>query len=464
MKRIAILTAGGDTPALNATIYGVVTKANEHKVEVLGLFRGFEALFDARVPHVRLNPLFGVIPELDPNRGGTILGASRKYVNSSDPDLVNDLCGRFKSLRIDGLICVGGDGTINGLQPFCQTVPTVLAPKTIDNDLGLNYPGEADEWRRVEDRSTECGYRYEVDEEARANHKTLRLEQIVNYVTPGYATAVFVSAGGIQRIRTTAESHRRLALVEVMGRQSGFLALGSAYGQPDIILIPEVPIDLSRLVGRVKEIYERQQNVVLVCGEGVVNADGRPLGARASSRSDPSGNVVLHGAAERLRQILVDEIGDEYFRRSARKESADRSIFTRKVGHTQRGGRPVSFDRYHAAMLGGKAVEMLLEGKNNSVATLTYIDDALHVDSCSANSLRDKWGVIHPRQVHHSFYDDDKLHIAEDGVNYLLPIFTGALGIDDTEHLRQTIFDSGNLLRRYHSVNRDMQRRIEFLE
>lgn len=465
MKRIAILTAGGDTPALNATIYGAVTKANERNIEVFGLLRGFDALFDPRLPHVRLNPLRGVIPELDPNRGGTILGASRKYVDAEDGDFVGQLCGSLKQLQIDGLICVGGDGTMNGLQPLCESVPTVLAPKTIDNDLGLNYPGEADDWIRVDDDSKECGYRYELDPRARERHAKLRLDQIVNYATPGYATAVFVSAGGVQRIRTTAESHRRIAVVEVMGRHSGFIAIGSAYGQPDIVLIPEIPVDVPRLVDRVKEIYERQQNVVIVCGEGVVDAEGKPLGASRSTSSDPAGNVALSGAAECVRRILIDEIGDEYFRKLARKVSAERSIFTRKVGHTQRGGRPVSFDRFHAAMLGGKAVEMLIEGQNNAMATLTYDGDGgFRVDSCSGNSFRDKWGKIHARRVHPSFYDEERLHIAEDGMKYLLPIFTSALGVDDTEHLRQTLFDSGNLFRPYRSVNRDMLRRVEYLE
>jgi 6-phosphofructokinase 1 len=465
MKRIAILTAGGDTPALNATIYGAVTQANERNVEVLGLIRGFDALFDTRLPHVRLNPLWGVIPELDPNRGGTILGASRTYVNAAEPATMSALFERLERLGVDGLICVGGDGTMNGLQPLCEKVHTVLAPKTIDNDLGLNYPGGADDWLRIVDKSKKCGFRYELDPQSQVCHEKLRLDQIVNYVTPGFATAVFVSASGVQRVRTTAESHRRIAVIEVMGRQSGFIALGSAYGQPDIILIPEVPVDVPLLIQRVKEVYDRQQNVVIVCGEGIVDARGTLLGETESTSSDPAGNIALSGAAEQLRRILINEIGDDYFRRQARKVNADRSIFTRKVGHTQRGGRPVSFDRFHAAMLGGKAVEMLLEGQNNAMATLTYDGDGgFCVDSCSGNSLRDKWGVIHARQVHRSFYDAKRLQIAEDGINYLLPIFTSALGVDDTEHLRQTLFDSGNLLRPYHSINRDMQRRIEYLD
>src|SRR4051794_39177038 len=146
MKRIGILTAGGDTPALNATIYGAVARANQCRVEIYGFIKGFSALFNPRVPYIHLNPLFTTIPECDPTRGGTMLGASRDYVDPEDRQGVADVAGRLAQLKIEGLICVGGDGTLNGMQPLSEFLPTVLAPKTIDNDLGLNYRNEPDEW------------------------------------------------------------------------------------------------------------------------------------------------------------------------------------------------------------------------------------------------------------------------------------------------------------------------------
>src|SRR6185436_12898697 len=121
---------------------------------------------------------------------------------------------------------------------------------------------EPDDWVRVNDASAKSGFHYQHGE----SHAVFDLNQIVNYVTPGYATAVFVTATGIERIRTTAESHRRIAIVEVMGRHSGYIALGSAYGRPDIILVPEHPIDVEHLAARVKHIYDLQKNVVIVCG------------------------------------------------------------------------------------------------------------------------------------------------------------------------------------------------------
>ncbi|MBI4658582.1 MAG: 6-phosphofructokinase [Verrucomicrobia bacterium] len=458
MKRIGILTAGGDTPALNATIHGAVVRANQLRVEVYGLLKGFNSLFNPRVPHVHLNPLFQAIPELDATMGGTILGASRDYLNPEDRKSLNEITDRLRRLKIEGLICIGGDGTVNGMQPLTERLPTVLAPKTIDNDLGLNYRNEPEEWQR-KPSPPRGSWRYE-----RTPSRTVfDLEQMINYVTPGFATAVFVSTSGIERVRTTAESHRRIAIIEVMGRHSGFIALGSMYGQPDFILVPESPVDCDLLADRVKELYELQKNVVIVCGEGIVDADGNELGAEKAS-TDPAGNKLLSGAAEALRRHLIRRIGDDFFRMRRRGTKAEEAIFTRKVGHTQRGGRPLLFDRFYAAQLGGKAMDILLEGQNNAVAILQWNrSQGFHVSSIEGNSFRDKWGLIHARTVHPSFYDQELMKPSRVGIEYLLKIFTRAIGSDDVEYVRQKLFDSGNLTEPYHSVNTDIAKRIRYL-
>jgi 6-phosphofructokinase 1 len=460
MTRLGILTAGGDTPALNATLYGAVRRANALHVEVYGFIKGFNSLFNPRVPHVHLNPLFQDIPELDPELGGTILAASRDYLDPKETDVVRQVCERLRRLKIDGLICVGGDGTMNAMQPLCESLPVVLAPKTIDNDLGLNYRGEPDDWD-LEEGEGSSRWRYR---RAGLEHPVLDLEQLVNYVTPGFATAVYVAASGIQRIRTTAESHRRIAIVEVMGRHSGFIALGSSYGQPDIVLIPECPIDLDRIVERVRVLYQAQKNVVIVCGEGIVDETGRELGAE-SKTTDPSGNTILGGAAEALRRRLAERLGDKYFRDFRRGSTAREVIFTRKVGHTQRGGRPLLFDRTHAAGLGAKAVDLLVSGRTNEVATLQWSHDrGFFLDSYPGGGFRDRWGHIHARQVHPTFYDDEAMKASVAGAEYLLHIFTGAIGHDDVAAIRTTTFAPGNILQPYHSPNVDIGRRIQYLD
>ena len=460
MKRIGILTAGGDTPALNATIHGAVVRANQLRVEIIGLIKGFNSLFNPRVPHVHLNPLYQDIPELDPTKGGTLIGSSRDFV---DPDKHEDLdlvVSRLRKLGIEGLICIGGDGTLNGLQPLAERLPVVLAPKTIDNDLGLNFPSEPNEWVRVNDMSAKHGFRYKRT----PLNAVFDLDNIVNYATPGYATAVFVSASGVERIRTTAESHRRIAIIEVMGRHSGYLALGTAYGRPDIILVPEHPLDLELLVERVKHLYDLQKNVVIVCGEGVVDEQGRDLGAETKS-TDPAGNIVLSGAAESLRSKLIQIIGDKYFQLYRRSETAREAIFTRKVGHTQRGGRPILFDRFYAAQLGAEAVRLLVDGHNNAVSILQYNSKkGFHVEGYDANRFRDRWGLIHARQMHPALYDPKLMKPSRLGIDYLLPIFTDAIGEDDAEHMRQTLFAAGNLGQPYHSINTDVHKRIRYLQ
>src|SRR6476661_1217988 len=459
MKRIGILTAGGDTPAMNATIQGAVVRANQLKLEIFGLIKGFNSLFNPRVPHVHLNPLYQEIPEIDPTKGGTMIGSSRDYVDPSRKDELDLIAHRLQRLGIEGLICVGGDGTLNGLQPLAERLPTVLAPKTIDNDLGLNYPSEPDEWVRVKDPDSTPNYHYK----RAASSAVFDLNQIVNYATPGYATAVQVTAQGVERIRTTAESHRRIAIIEVMGRHSGYIALGTAYGQPDIILVPEHPLDTKLLVERVKHLYDLQKNVVIVCGEGIVDEQGRELGAETKT-TDPAGNIVLSGAAEALRARLILMIGDGYFQLYRRGNSRE-AIFTRKVGHTQRGGRPILFDRFYGALLGSKAVDLLVEGRNNAVSVLQYHSQkGFHVEGYDANRFRDRWGLIHARQMHAALYDPLVMKPSKIGIDYLMPIFTDAIGSDDSEHMRQTLFDPGNLAQPYHSINTDVHKRIRYLE
>ena len=460
MKRIAILTAGGDTPALNATIHGAVTRANQLKVEIIGLIKGFNCLFNPKVPHVHLNPLFQPIPELDPTKGGTLIGSSRDYVDPDNKEVLDLIVSRLQQLGIEGLICVGGDGTLNGLQPIAERLPVVLSPKTIDNDLGLNYPSEPDEFVRVNDPAAKGGFRYKRTE---AN-TDFDLDQIVNYVTPGYATAVFVSANGVERVRTTAESHRRIAIIEVMGRHSGYLALGAAYGQPDIVLVPEIAPDLELLVERVKHLYDLQKNVVIVCGEGIVDDQGRELGAAAKS-TDPAGNIQLSGASEALRSKLVEMIGDRYFQMYRRSDTAREAIFTRKVGHTQRGGRPILFDRFYAAALGAKSVDLLMEGRNNACCILQYNkENGFHLEGYDANRFRDRWGLIHARKMHPALYDPKLMKPSRLGRDYLNPIFTDAIGGDDAEHMRRTLFQPGNLSQPYHSINTDVHKRIRYLQ
>ncbi len=449
-KRIGVLTAGGDTPALNATIYGIVEEANRRDTEVLGLIRGYASLLGDKVPTVLLNPLFSTIPEIDPCVGGTILGSSRTYVDPESTEL-HTVRRNLERLQLDGLICIGGDGTINAMQALAEITPCVLAPKTIDNDLGLNYAGEPNDWTRPEAAA---------DAVLQNSRGRIGLDDIVNYATPGFATAVFVVVQSIDRIRTTAESHRRVAVVEVMGRQSGYIALGAAYAQPDFILIPEVALNLDDLEYRVRHLYEIQHHVVIVVGEGVRMADGSELGATEKTY-DPAGNIRYSGAGDALADLLQGRIQDGLFERIRTGEPTGSAFFTRKIGHTQRGGRPIQFDRYYGAQIGGKAMQLIADGNNNQAATLQYSGTSgFEVSSLTANRLRDPWGEIHARRVHPSLYDAERMQLSQFGREYLQPIFTDAIGWDDVEFMRAETFSPGNLTNCFQSVNVDIRKRI----
>ncbi len=459
MKRIGILTAGGDTPALNATISGAVTRANERSVEVVGIIKGFSGLLDSRSPHVLLNPLYCTIPELDASQGGSIIGASRHYVDANHREELKQVTDRLGKMGIEGLICIGGDGTINGMQPISEFLPCVLAPKTIDNDLGLNFIDEPHDWTR--DTAADGKRNGYLKAESRTS---VELDELVNYATPGFATSVYVVAQSVQRLRTTAETHRRIALIEVMGRDSGYIAMGAAYGQPDMILIPESRVNLDRFVERVSALYDLQKHAVIVLGEGVLDEHGNALGAKTKS-FDPAGNVIFSGAAEHLAQMLIERLGDDYFRVRRRHETAKAAVFTRKIGHTQRGGRPIRFDRFYAAQLGGQAVDLLLAEQNNYISTLQWSEkQGFQLSSLSANKLRDRWGIIHPRTVHPCFYDAERFQPSRLGKEYLLPIFNNALGMEDVELLYSELFRGGNLFQRYQSVNIDLHKRIRYLD
>jgi 6-phosphofructokinase 1 len=225
------------------------------------------------------------------------------------------------------------------MQALSHHLPAVLAPKTIDNDLGLNYPDEPNEWVRGSAPESPRGYVTK-----KRPGREFGLDEMVNYVTPGYATAVFDSSMDVVRIRTTAESHRRVAIVEVMGRDCGMIALGTAYGQPDLILVPESPLAPDPLVERVLAVLDVQKHAVIVVAEGIVDTGGQIFGSVSASK-DPAGNLVYSGAAEAVKRLLVDKIGDAFFASRRRGETADAAVFVRKVGHTQRGGRPILFDR-----------------------------------------------------------------------------------------------------------------------
>jgi 6-phosphofructokinase 1 len=179
---------------------------------------------------------------------------------------------------------------------------------------------------------------------------------------------------------------------------------------------------------------------------------------------DPAGNIRYSGAADAIAQLLTKSLGEELFGEMRTFEPASSNMFTRKIGHTQRGGRPILFDRFYASQLGGKAIDLLVSGETNEIATIQYKSDTgFSLSSISANKLRDRWGEIHPREVHPCMYDAERMQLSELGIEYLKPIFTNAIGLDDVEAIRTQMFSAGSLSNRYQSMNTDIHKRIRYL-
>jgi ATP-dependent phosphofructokinase / diphosphate-dependent phosphofructokinase len=311
--KIGMLTGGGDCPGLNAVIRAVVRKGTFHyQDEFVGFMEGWRGLLDNKTMPLDLETVGGILP-----RGGTILRTSRTNPAKRE-DGLQRCAENLKRNSCDALIAIGGDDTLSVAQKLFQNgVQVVGVPKTIDNDLaGTDF-------------------------------------------TFGFDTAVNVATGAIDRVHTTAEAHNRVIVVEVMGRDSGWIAVYSGVaGGADVILIPEVPFDIEKVAELIRQRHARGRYFSIV-----VAAEG----AKFATTSEP-GLVV--------RDLGKDEFGHERLGgigNALAHEIEKRTGFeTRSVvlGHIQRGGSPSSFDRVLATRYGLGAIDMVHRGEWGRMAAL----------------------------------------------------------------------------------------------
>ncbi len=320
-KRIGILTGGGDCPGLNGVIRSVVLHArNTYGWEVVGVRNGFEGLYEE--DYVDLEPQR---VSLLLSRGGTMLGSSnranpfaypiklpdgRVEIMDASPRILQNLA----KLGLEGLIVVGGDGTMSFAKKFVDKGAKIVGvPKTIDNDL------EATDY------------------------------------TVGFQTAVEVVVDAIDRLQTTAESHERILIVEVMGRYAGWIAMTAGLSAgAHVILIPEIEYDIDRVVEAFHRRHGRGVSYsIVVVAEGAVPKGGEHA---VLAKGDATKQDRLGGAGERVAAAI-----------SARTDYEVRTVV---LGHLQRGGTPCAFDRELATRYGVKAVELIADGKFGHVAAL----------------------------------------------------------------------------------------------
>lgn len=323
MAKIGILTGGGDCPGLNSVIRAIVRKGFNESYEVIGIKNGWKGLIESDVANLDLNSIAGILP-----KGGTILGTSRTNPYKKEGDL-QKLKDNFKKLGLTALIAIGGEDTLGVAAKLIKDGVTniVGVPKTIDNDLAAT-----------------------------------------DY-TFGFDTAINTATECIDRLHTTAESHHRIIVVEVMGRHAGWIATASGIaGGADAILIPEIPVDINEVCSLIKKRHERGRTFSIV-----VVAEGARLKqdnlVTQEVELDDFGHVRLGGVGEIIGNKIEKITGFE--------------TRVSVLGHIQRGGSPSAFDRILGTRFGIKALELVKEKKFGRMVALSgnkiidvSIDDA----------------------------------------------------------------------------------------
>ena len=309
--RVGVLTGGGDCPGLNAAIRAIVRRGiGVHGHEIVGFRDGWRGPLEDEWDELTVESTAGILP-----RGGTILRTSRTnpFKREGGPEIVRD---RLDALGLDGLIAIGGEDTLGAAARLHDEagLPVLGVPKTIDNDLGATD------------------------------------------MTFGFDTAVHVATEAIDRLHTTAESHNRILVVEVMGRHAGWIALHSGLaGGADAILVPERPFDVEQVCDLIRRRHSRGRYFsIVVVAEGAIPAEGTM--ETLEGDTDEFGHVRLGGIGQRLSLEIEERTGFE--------------TRVTVLGHVQRGGTPTPYDRVLATRLGVAASDAAQEGRWGTMPAL----------------------------------------------------------------------------------------------
>ncbi|MGE5275119.1 MAG: 6-phosphofructokinase [Verrucomicrobiota bacterium] len=314
MSKIGILTGGGDCPGLNAVIRAVARRSFDRGHEVIAVHDGWRGLVDGETSQLTSRDVSGLLP-----RGGTILGTSRTNPYKVDGG-VRQVLDNVAASQLDALVAIGGEDTLGVATRLHaeEQLPVVGVPKTIDNDLsGTDY-------------------------------------------TFGFDTAVAICTEAIDRLHTTAESHNRVMVVEVMGRHTGWIAVMSGIaGGADVILIPEQPITVEEACAELRKRHDRGKSFsIVVVSEGyrLTYETGEQREVTRQAELDQFGHVRLGGVGEQLAQEIEARTGYE--------------TRVTVLGHVQRGGSPTARDRVLATRYGLKAADLVHEGRFGYMAAL----------------------------------------------------------------------------------------------
>ncbi len=338
MKRVAILTGGGDCPGLNAVIRAVARRCFDRSYDVVGVADGWRGLVENDVSPLTGREVTGILP-----RGGTILGTSRTNPYKVEGG-VDAVLRHFAENSLDALVAIGGEDTLGVAATLYaeHQLPVVGVPKTIDNDLSAT-----------------------------------------DY-TFGFDTAVSIATEAIDRLHTTAESHNRVMVLEVMGRHTGWIAVMSGIaGGADVILIPEQPISVETACDELRKRHERGKNFsIVVVSEGykLTFESGDELEVTREAELDQFGHVRLGGVGEQLGQEIERQTGFE--------------TRVTVLGHVQRGGSPTARDRVLATRYGLKAADLVHKGTFGRMAALhgdAIVDVSLEEATRELKTVPEDW-------------------------------------------------------------------------
>lgn len=309
MKKIGILSGGGDCSGINAVIRAVVRKALLEGCEVVGIKNGWKGLIENDAMRLDIDSVSGILA-----RGGTILGTSRTNPYKKEGD-VKRLVDNYNQMGLDALIAIGGEDTLGVASKLCnEGLRIVGIPKTIDNDLS----------------GTDCTF--------------------------GFDSAINIATEAIDRLHTTAESHHRVMVVEIMGRHAGWTTTEAGLaGGADVILIPELPIDIDEVCELIRKRHKRGRTFSIVAvAEGASFEKEKVV--LQKDKLDTFGHVMLGGVGRVLADMIEEKTGYE--------------TRVTVLGHLQRGGAPSAFDRILGTRFGVKAVEEVLKGNFGRMVSL----------------------------------------------------------------------------------------------
>lgn len=328
LKKIAIMTAGGDCPGLNAAIRAVVLSANKLGVEVLGIIDGYKGFVEGYYKKLTCESVENI-----EHIGGTMLGSSNKecpfyYLVDKNTmkyeDKTEEAIKKLREEGVEGLIVIGGDGTLDSARVINERgLPTIGIPKTIDNDMEASNP------------------------------------------TIGFDTAVGNVVEAIQKVRTTADSHRRVIVVETMGRTSGYLTLyGGFAAGADIILLPEIDYDLDKVCEKICEVTKTRRSAIVAVAESAKEFGKNEMIAKVLS--DSFEQKRFGGIAEKLASEIEEKTGIEC-----------RHV---ALGHTQRGGSPTHKDIIIASEQGNFALDLLVNGESGIIVGMNGDDEMTKIE------------------------------------------------------------------------------------